>query len=172
MAHRYRAVASIEKAHGNKGKVVAIPRPGLPCLLTEGMRVAIVPPELDSDRFARVEGVEDGGTGQLVSFSGIDDRDAASRCVGKTVLVACEDLPEDFELMDAASVIGRRVVDTALGLSGSIDSVLTGFQNVWEIRLDDGREVLLPAVEEYLCGIDDDGTVRVVIPEGLIGSGE
>ncbi|MBQ6395705.1 MAG: 16S rRNA processing protein RimM [Atopobiaceae bacterium] len=171
MAYRYRAVASIEKAHGNKGKVVAIPRPGLPCLLIEGMRVALVPPDLDTDRFATVEEVEDGGTGQLVSFSGIRDRDAASRCVGKTVLLDERDLPEGFWSMDAASLIGKRILDEGRGLSGSIDSILIGVQNVWEIHLDDGREVLLPAVEDFLGDIDGDGIIRVRIPDGLIEGG-
>ncbi len=170
MQSLYRAIARVTKTHGKRGEVVAVPADGLPFLLQEGMRVAVVPPELKGDRFHTVESVEDGRGGQLVSLSGVGDIGTAEALVGKTVLVAREDLPEDFEIRDVASLIGREVVDDAFGDLGSIEEVMLGNANdAWSVVGPFG-EVLIPVVDAFVEveSAAAEGPIRTHLPAGYI----
>ena len=170
MALRYRAVAVIEKAHGNKGKVVAVPRRGLPCILAKDMQVVLVPPQLDMPRSMSVDEVEDSGSGQLVSLSWADDRSKAESLCGKTVLVAEDLLPQDFSQADVDGLIGRAVLDTVSGQTGEIQAVLLGgAQPVWEMSFPDAV-AMLPVVDEFVEDASSDPIV-VHIPEGLMERG-
>ena len=167
MATQYRAVASITKAHGNKGKVVATPVVGLPFVLVPGMRICLVPPNLKGDRFHSVEAVETSGTGQLLHLSGIKGRDDAEAVRGKTILVAIDDLPDDFALHDVRSLIGRTVTDELKQISGVLVEVAqTPANDVWYVETPKG-EMALPVIESVVSDIAATGTIRVSIPNGL-----
>lgn len=169
MARAHRAVARIAKVHGNKGKVVAVPADGLPFVLEEGMRVAIVPPELKGSRWHVVSSVEDGPQGQLVGFEDVTGREQAEPLHGKTILVSVDDLPEDFAAHDAPRLIGRAVADEALGWQGTIAEVMLGPANdVWVLEGTDGTEVLVPVVPAVVEEVPAEGPIALHIPAGLV----
>ncbi|MGJ3521584.1 ribosome maturation factor RimM [Nitratidesulfovibrio sp. D1] len=108
----------------------------------------------------------------LVLFEGIADRSAAETLRGMRVLVPRDRLPElDEDEVYLHELLGLRVLlhDTGKAL-GTLDDVqMPGGQEVWSIRTADGKEVLLPAVDEFVASIDLDAReVRITPPPGLI----
>ncbi|WP_035068556.1 ribosome maturation factor RimM [Nitratidesulfovibrio termitidis] len=108
----------------------------------------------------------------LVLFEGIADRSAAETLRGMHVLVPKDRLPEPGEdEVYLHELLGLRVLlhDTGTAL-GTLDDVqMPGGQEVWSIRTADGKEVLLPAVEEFVASIDLDAReVRITPPPGLL----
>lgn len=168
MAITYRCVVHIEKTYGSKGEVVAVPAHGLPCLLTSGLRVALVPPVLRGTRWHTIERSIDEKTGQRIMLSGISSLGMARELVGRWLLVASDDLPADFSRHDHERLIGRDIVDVRFGLLGTLDDIMVGpADDVWVIHGSYG-EVLLPAVEEFVPDIPEQGPVNVFIPDGLL----
>lgn len=171
MASGYRSVAIIQKMHGRNGEVVAVPADGLPFVLREGLRVALVPPALKGPRWREVLRCAGSGTGQLVSLGGVVTLDEASKLVGKHVLVSEVDLPADFAAHDATTLVGRRVVDGRLGGIGAIEEVMMGPANdVWVVRGPFG-EVLVPVVDAVVREVPPSGDVCVDLPDGLVEDG-
>ena len=170
MYEKLEAVSRIQKTHGKRGEVVAQPCDGLPPLLSEGMRVCAVPPELRRPRWHEVVRVSDAGSGSLVRLSGVDTIDAASKLVGKTLLVRASDLPDDVELMRADALVGVFVVDEKAGDLGAIVEVMrTPAQDVIVVEGEPGQ-TMIPLVDEFVVSFDDDKSLLVVnVPKGLIG---
>lgn len=114
---------------------MTVPVHGLPSLMREGLKVAVVPPQLKGSRWHTVEeATDDGRAGQLVSFADVTTIDGAQGLVGRYVLASREDLPDDFELRNVELLVGRQVTDEGLGLSGTIAEVMVGPANdVWVI---------------------------------------
>lgn len=170
MRTRWRKVAHVAKTHGKRGEVVVAPDRGLPCLMQVGLRVACVPPLLRHDRFHVVERVSDAaGTGQLVALSGVGSIGDAAELVGRSLLVAEEDLPEDFDELDLEGLVGRSVVDDRLGELGQIEEIMVGAANdVWVVRGPMG-EVMVPAVPEFVEELPEEGPIAVSLPDGIVG---
>ena len=168
MHERYRSIARVEKTHGKRGEVVTVAAHGLPLVLDVGMEVFPVPPALKGPRSYRVNSCDDGPTGQLVSFSGVETIDAASALVGKELLVREEALPASFALHDVERLVGREVSDQTLGTFGSIDEVLQGAANdVWVVHGPYG-EVLVPVVDVFVLSVRNGGPIEVALPAGLV----
>jgi 16S rRNA processing protein RimM len=164
----YKGVARITKAHGNKGKVVAVPVGSLPFVLDVGMHVATVPPEARRSRYHVVTSVENGPAGQLLGFDNVRDRDASEHLVGTTVLALRSELPDDIDLHDSEHLIGREVTDEARGLTGTIREVMAGPANdVWVLDVA-GEEVLVPIIDEVVSSVPAEGPIPITIPEGLM----
>ena len=157
------------KTHGKRGEVVPVPVHGLPPLLSVGMTVAIVPPELKQSRWHEVTSVSTSNAGQLVGLSGVTDITTAETLVGKLVLARVEDLPEDYEMQDLDALIGKRVEYEVYGDLGTIVDIMVGSaQDVWVVDGPFG-EVLIPAVDEFVLGYDAEGTIVVRVPNGTVG---
>ena len=172
MRSDYKLIAHIEKAHGKRGEVVAVPVHGLPPLLHEGMEVAVVPPHLKGNRPHVVERVSDNGSrpGQLVSLSGVGSLKDSESLRGRYVLAKRGDLPEDVELRDAERMVGRLVVDERLGELGRVTEVIqTPANDVWALATPEG-ELLLPAIADIHASLTDAGTVCVCVPPEMLQS--
>lgn len=168
MAEAYRSIAHVEKTHGRKGEVVAVPAHGLPLLLRKGLRVVIVPPRLKGPRELEVVSCSDSSTGQLVRLARIDTIQAASELVGHAVLARIRDLPDDFALHDVPALMGRAIEDVRLGAIGAIEEVMQGPANdVWVVEGPYG-EVLVPVVEHVVASVPEAGPIVVSLPNGLV----
>ncbi len=131
-----------------------------------GLEVCVVPPLLKGPRWLTVASVS-GDAAQLVSFEETSEREEAEELAGRFLLVRKSDLPEDFALMDAPSLIGRKVRDEELGPLGCIEEVMRGpVQDVWTVRGPHG-EVLIPAVDEIVLSVDGDEIV-VRVSDGMV----
>lgn len=168
MATGYRVIARVAKAYGSKGEVVAVPAGGLPPLLSEGLQVAVVPPELKGSRWHTVEAVETSGAGQLVALSGVEDIGAARAIAGKSLLAAERDLPADLAAHDPERLVGRVVTDARLGSLGTITDVMLGPANdVWVVTGERG-ETLVPAVPQIVGEVTyGEAPIEVRLPVGL-----
>lgn len=168
MVKTYRSIARIVKTHGRKGEVVAVPADGLPPLLEEGLTVAVVPPALKGRRSLAVREASGTGAGQLVSFEGVSDIGAAQKLVGKHLLAAVDDLPDDFARMDLTQIVGREVMDTRLGLIGEVTEVLVGpTQDVYVIEGPFG-EVMVPAVDAFIADVPTEGAIVCTLPDSMV----
>ncbi len=69
-----------------------------------------------------------------------------------------------------ADLIGMKVVDEDLQLEGElIDVMQTGANDVYEITLSDGRNFLLPAINDCIKKVDmEEGLITIHILEGLL----
>ncbi len=120
----------------------------------------------------RVTGAKTHQDHVLLRLEGIGDRTAAESLRGLTVLTAASSLPElpdgDVYLHE---LIGLAVIDAVTEAPiGTLERVdLLPGQEMWVIRTEEGKEILFPAVEEFVTDIDPDaGKVRVAPPPGLL----
>ena len=69
-----------------------------------------------------------------------------------------------------ADLIDFEVTDSEKNLHGILKDVFqTGANDVYDIRLDDGREVLIPAIKECILEVDTDNRIMSVnILDGLL----
>ncbi|MCR5108421.1 MAG: ribosome maturation factor RimM [Lachnospiraceae bacterium] len=106
----------------------------------------------------------------ILKFKDINDRDAADRLRGISLLVDREnavELEEDEYFI--ADLIGMNVYDDHDKEIGELYDVLsTGANDVYVVRKKDGKEILLPAIKECILSIDVRSMrMQVKIPEGL-----
>ena len=106
-----------------------------------------------------------------VKFSGVDDRNAAELLRNAEVFMDRSDLeelkPGEHYIRD---LIGMTVVDDETGESiGTLGDVLTDRpQDIYVVAGDDGTEFMVPAVPEFVRGIDDETRViRLRLIEGI-----
>lgn len=109
----------------------------------------------------------------LLKFVGVDTMNDAETLVGFDVVIPDEaryELPEGEDLFYESDLVGCAVETTGGEPVGEIESVLrTGGHDVLTVRKSDGREALVPFVDE-ICVEVDVAAKRVVIdpPEGLL----
>ncbi|MCD7738794.1 MAG: ribosome maturation factor RimM [Lachnospiraceae bacterium] len=107
----------------------------------------------------------------ILKLKGIDDMDAAMACKGKSLLVSRQDavrLRKDEYFI--ADLIGLSVYNEDGTLLGSVTDVLqTGANDVYAVKMENGRELLLPAIKECILEIDLEGrSMRVHVMDGLM----
>ncbi len=108
----------------------------------------------------------------LVLLEGVRDRTAAEGLRGVRILVRREDLPEpDADEVYLHDILGLDVLEDATGRRlGVLEHVeFPNGQEVWSIRTDDNKEILFPAVEEFIAAFDlENGRIRIAPPPGLL----
>lgn len=145
------------------------PLRGLPFLLHKGLRCALTPPALERDRFCRVTKVSEGGSEMLVSFSGIENLDAAESVAGCLVLVRADEIDLDPLTAPIDNLLGRTVVDERFGELGSIEEVIcTPANNVWSISGAAYGEVLVPVIPSVVSEIPDEGPIAIRVMDGIV----
>lgn len=168
-------VAWLATAKNLDGGLVVRSASGLPFLLEEGMEVAFVPPVLDMPRCAIVEEIRpQDETSAVVWFKSVDDIDTAKALCGCHVLVRREELPELAQAIAAAhsdGVSGWEVHDAQAGLLGTLLRVEDNpGQSLLVVDRADGQSpLLIPLVDEFLVGIDEERErIDVDVPAGLL----
>lgn len=111
----------------------------------------------------------------LISFHGVDSRTEAELLRAHSVLVNEDRLPPlDENEVWLRDLPGLRVladngngVFSEIGLIVSVDS--PAGQLLWTIETPDDKEILFPAVDEFVLAIDPDkGEARIAPPPGLL----
>ncbi len=107
----------------------------------------------------------------ILKFKGIDTLEEAAKYRQAGLYVSREDavkLGRDEYFI--ADLIGVKVYDEDDELIGSLEDVLTtGANDVYVIRMTDGRELLLPAIRQCVLDVDvEQGRMKVHVLEGLI----
>lgn len=145
------AVGSITRAHGIHGEVAVLALSDNPERFAPGSRVFT-----DDGRVLVVAASRPHRGRLLVRFEGIADRRAADGLRGRTLLVPESELPE---LPQGSywphDLVGCAVVVEGSGRSlGTLSEVLhTPANDVW-VAVDEGREMLIPALRDVIVSVD------------------
>ncbi len=106
----------------------------------------------------------------LLRLAGMESLDAVKHLIGASVLMATEDLPElDEDQYFWSDLEGMAVVDRQKGEIGQVVGMFTTpAHDILEVDGPRG-EILIPAVEPFLIGLDQQEKVlHVDLPDGLI----
>ena len=106
----------------------------------------------------------------LLQLEGIDDPDAAESLRGQLVLVPIEDaIPLAEDEYYAFELVGLTVLEEDGTPLGTLDSIMaTGANDVYVVKGPRG-EIMLPAIQEVVLGIDiDRGLITVRLMDGLV----
>ncbi len=169
-----KAIGKFQKTHGLKGELNAILDID-PGYLEEGHAIIVdvdgiyVPFFTSSVR-------PKGSTSFLIKLDGINSEDEAKGFVNKIIygmkseLVTFLDLEED-DMFEEDDIVGYKIYDGFTGdYIGIIESVDSSTENLLFVVLtEDGEEVFIPAVDEFIEEIDDnDKIIKMRLPEGLV----
>ena len=162
-------VAKISKLYGSEGEAV------LNLLSTFPESIA-----LDEPIFIKVNSLNvplyfekferRGRTGAIVKFADIDTERRITEFVGADLLLAQEDedVSDEFFMEDLIGFQVEIITDNEPLRALMLDYIDNDINPLFEIQIDE-REVLIPAVEEFIHSIDfDNHIIRFSLPEGLI----
>lgn len=111
----------------------------------------------------------------ILKFNGVDDRNAAEALRDRFLTIDRSDLREldenEYFIFD---LIGLEAVDQEGVHIGEVTDVIQNTaQDLYEVKMDDGRKYLVPAVYEIVTDIDiENGIMKINPIEGLFGDQE
>lgn len=111
----------------------------------------------------------------ILKFKGVDDRNAAEALRGRFLTIDRSELRElDEDEYFIFDLIGLEAVDQeGIHIGEVTDVIQNTAQDLYEIKMDDGRKYLVPAVYEIVTDIDIDSGIMKINPiEGLFGDQE
>lgn len=160
-------VGRIGRAHGIRGDVAVEVRTDEPeRRLRAGATV------LDGDRALTITAARQHAGRLLVHLEGVDDRDAAEALRGRLLEADVDpaERPEDPEDFYDHQLVGLIARDAAGRVVGRVEEVLhLPGQDVLGLRLESGREVLVPFVEALVPEVDlEAGEVVLTDRPGLL----
>jgi 16S rRNA processing protein RimM len=168
-SHGLLAVGQIVKAFGIRGEVIARSYADSPARFLSLSSVHVGPDEKRT-REVRIERVNPEHRGIRLKLAGIDDRTAAEGMRGTFLFV---DETQQVRLPEGRffvhEVVGMTVLDENDRRIGRVREVLKlPAHDVYVIE-EHGRESMIPAVKEFLVGIDPvAGVIRVRLIEGMV----
>lgn len=167
-------VGRVFRPHGVRGEVKVIPETddperleGIETLFIGSSPEAAEPVGVEIVRFQHVRQ----GITVIVKLVGVDSREEAVALRDQSVYAREEDLPPldegEFFLHE---LIGLAVFAEDGGAIGTVDDVLsTPAHDTIVVRRDEGQDVLIPLVDEFVADIDLDEERIVIRPiEGLL----
>lgn len=107
----------------------------------------------------------------ILKFKGIDTLDDVAKYRQAGLYVTRSNAVKlDRDEYFIADLIGVEVYDEADQLIGVLEDVIaTGANDVYTIRMTDGRELLLPAIKQCVLDVDVQGRrMKVHVLEGLL----
>jgi len=162
----YLVIGYLRRSHGVHGEIIMDLHTDFPERIKPGRKVLVgekyQPLTLDT--------VRPHANGMLVSFRGIDTPEGAARYRNQWVFVKATDVPPlpeghhyQYELIDLD------VVDENGTPLGKLVEILeTGANDVYVVRDDSGKEILLPAIPSVILDLDmDRRTLKVHLLDGL-----
>ena len=156
---------------------------------THGIRgeVKVFPTTDDPERFLDLKTIylDTGGEKMLLHISGVkffkqfvilkfkefDNINEVEPFRKKSLLVTREQaVPLEEDEYFIADLIGVKVLDEQEQELGTLEDVIeTGANDVYQIRLKDGRQLLLPAIKECVLDVDvEAGRMKIHILDGLL----
>ncbi len=107
----------------------------------------------------------------VVRFGGIESREAAEALIGQTLMVPADDRPEleegEFHLLDLVGLEARLSTDG--DAIGTVRDLISGGNELLEIKTTDGRTVMVPFVEAIVPQVNlKEGWLLITPPPGLL----
>jgi 16S rRNA processing protein RimM len=160
-------VGRLGRPHGIRGEVTVEVRTDEPELrFAPGSSVF-----LSSGKSIKIETIRWHQNVLLVKFDGIADRNESETLRGNLVEVEIDelDLPEDEDEFYDRQLIGLKVFENAIQVGILEDVLHLPGHDLLSIKLTDGKEMLLPFVEQFVPVIDlEKGIVSITPPQGLM----
>ena len=107
----------------------------------------------------------------ILKFKGIDNINDIEKYKGKSLLVPREDgVPLGRDEYYIADLIGLKVLREEGSYLGELVDVLqTGANDVYVVKMEDGREILLPVIRNCIKKVDlEQGEIVVHLMKGLL----
>ena len=164
---RYLAIGRIARPWGVRGELKVEILTEDPSRFDE-LETVFVGPQFES---YRLESARLHGKAMRLKLAGCDDRASAEPLRGLLLHVVMEDaLPLEEGEYWVHQILGLRAYSTNGDCLGIVQAVLeTGSNDIYVVRAQSGREVLVPALKDVVLEIDpDSGRMLVELPEGLI----
>ncbi len=152
-------IGRVGAAHGIHGELRIIPLTDFPERFPALREVMV------GDELLHIESVKPQGKNFLMRFREYAVREDAQRLTGRLLTVArAEAAPLDEGEYYVFDIVGLTVYDEEDNELGTVENVLrTGSNDVYAVRSDDGREILIPALRAVVREINVPGgrmTVR------------
>lgn len=167
MANEYLAVGKVINTHGVKGELKVMPLTSdvsrFDYLLFVTVQWEGKPKEF------RVTGARIHKNSVLLKLSGIDSMDDAEKLKGQELLVERKHArPLDEDEYFIFDIIDMTVYEKDKLLGKISDVIETGSNDVYVIKSENGKELLLPALKSVILKVDlEAGRMEVKVPEGL-----
>lgn len=162
-------VGVITSTHGIRGEVKVFPTTDNPKRFKKLKEVIL---DTGKEKLTlEVEGVKFFKQFVIVKFKGIDNINDVEKYRQKNLYVTRKNavrLSRDEYFI--ADLVGLKVVDEENNAVGVLEDVLTtGANDVYSIRMEDGRELLLPAIKQCILNVDvENGQMMVHVLKGLL----
>lgn len=123
------------------------------------------------DRLMKIRSVRTQKNMVILGLDGINDRNDAEKAKGSELFVTDADLPElpegEYYVRD---LIGMEVVlEDGSHLGTMTDVIQNTAQNIFELETDEGKQVLIPKVPDFVLNIDAKaGKITVRLIEGML----
>jgi 16S rRNA processing protein RimM len=164
----YLSVGFLRRPHGVKGEIIMDLHTDYPERLRKGRTLFVG----DDHRPMKLDAVRPHANGVLVKFKDVDTPEGAGQFRNQWVYAAMKDLPSLPEGQHYQhELLGIAVVDEdGKSLGSLVEIVETGANDVYVVRDEAGKEILLPNIPAVVLDLDfDQRTMRVHLLDGLVG---
>lgn len=161
----YLSVGFLRRPHGVKGEIVMDLHTDFPERMKEGRKVFIG----EDHKPMTLTNVRPHQKGLLVKFTGVDTPEDAGLFRNQWVYVLTKDVPLPEGQHYKYKLLGLKVVDEDDNPLGELVEILeTGANDVYVVRDDTGKEMLLPNIPSVILDLDlGRGFLKVHLLEGL-----
>lgn len=162
----YLTVGFLRRPHGLGGEIIMDLHTDFPERLKRGRNMFVS----EEHTPVTIQSVRGHQNGVLIKFKGIDTSEDAGQFRNQWVYVKARDLPPLPEgKIYQHELFGFRVVDDQDNPLGELVEIIeTGANNVYVVKDESGRELLLPAIPSVILDLDTGRRLmRVHLLEGL-----
>jgi len=163
----YLVVGFLRRAHGVQGEMIMDLHTDFPERFRSGRKLFVG----EEHKVMTVEGVRSHAKGLLIKFKGIETPEDTARFRNQWVYIKATDAPPLPEgQIYQHELFGFQVVDENENLLGELVEIIeTGANDVYVVKNETGKEILLPAIPSVILELDPARRfMRVHLLEGLI----
>ena len=164
----YLSVGFLRRPHGVNGEIIMDLHTDFPERMKKGRKIFVG----DDHKPMTFENVRSHANGLLVKFKGVNTSDEAGMYRNQWVFIRQKDAPALPEgQFYKHELLGLNVIDEKDERLGELVEIIeTGANDVYLVRDDLGKEILLPAIPSVILDLQPArGFVRVHLLEGLVG---
>jgi 16S rRNA processing protein RimM len=161
----YLSVGFLRRPHGVQGEIIMDLHTDFPERMKKGRKVFVG----EEHKPMTLTNVRPHQLGLLVKFSDVDTPEEAGLYRNHWVYVQTKDVPLPDGQFYKHELLGIKVRDENDSPLGELVEILeTGANDVYVVRDDSGKEILLPAIPSVILDLDiDRGLLKVHLLEGL-----
>jgi 16S rRNA processing protein RimM len=162
----YLVVGFLRRAHGLRGEIIMDLHTDFPERLRSGRKLFVG----EEHKPMTLSGTRPYAKGMLVKFKGVESPEDAGQFRNQWVYVKASDVPSLPEgKLYQHELFGFEVIDdNGNSLGELVEIIETGANNVYVVRNESGKEILLPAIPSVILETDPaQHIIRVHLLEGL-----